>query len=38
MVRHASLFSQLIALFSRVEFHRIVVKHKAERFSKGFRF
>ena len=36
MVRHASLFSQLIALFSRIEFHRVVVKHKAERYSKGF--
>jgi len=36
MVRHASLFSQLIGLFSRIEFHRIVVKHNAERYSKGF--
>jgi hypothetical protein len=36
MIRHASLFSQLLALFSRQEFYRLVVKHGAERYSKGY--
>jgi hypothetical protein len=36
MVRCTSLFSQLIAVFNRQQFYRLVVKHKAERFSKGF--
>jgi hypothetical protein len=36
MVRYASLFSQLLALFSRQEFYRLVVKHGAERYSKGY--
>ena len=36
MVRCASLFSQLVALFSRREFYRLVVKHRAELYSKGF--
>ena len=36
MVKHASLFSQLIALFNRYQFHSLVVQHKAERYSKGF--
>ena len=36
MVSHASLFSQLVALFDRGNFHNLVYKHKAERFSKGF--
>jgi len=36
MVRYASLFSQLLALFSRQEFYRLVVKHRAERYSKGY--
>jgi hypothetical protein len=36
MVRHASLFSQLVALFDRGTFHNLVHKHKTERFSKGF--
>ena len=36
MVRCASLFSQLIAVFNRNEFYRLVIKHKAERYSKGF--
>ena len=36
MVRCASLFSQLVALFSRREFYSLVVKHRAERYSKGF--
>jgi len=36
MVRYASLFSQLIALFSRQKFYELVFKHKSERYSKGF--
>lgn len=36
MVRCASLFSQLFALFSRQEFYRLVVKHRAEHYSKGY--
>jgi len=36
MVRHASLFSQLVALFNRGQFHNLVFRHKAERFVKGF--
>jgi len=36
MVKHASLFSQLIALFNRHQFYSLVVKHKAERYAKGF--
>lgn len=36
MVRCASLFSQLVALFSRVQFYQLVSKHGAERYSKGY--
>lgn len=36
MVRHASLFSQLIALFDRKKFHELVYRHNAERFAKKF--
>jgi hypothetical protein len=36
MIRHASLFSQLVALFNRGQFSRLVFKHKAEQFAKGF--
>lgn len=36
MVRHASLFSQLVALFNRGQFHNLVFVHKAERFAKNF--
>jgi len=36
MVRHASLFSQLVAIFNRNQFHSLVFRHKAERYSKGF--
>ena len=36
MVRHASLFSQLVALFNRQKFYELVFMHKAERYSKGF--
>lgn len=37
MVRHASLFSQLIAFFNRNKFMNLVLKHNTERYSKGFR-
>ena len=36
MVSHASLFSQLVALFDRRNFHNLVHKHKTEQYSKGF--
>lgn len=36
MVRHASLFSQLVALFNRSRFSELVFRHKAERYAKGF--
>jgi hypothetical protein len=36
MVRRASLFSQLVALFSRRQFYGLVIEHGAERYSKGF--
>jgi len=36
MVRHASLFSQLIALFSRKNFYELVYRHQSERFAKKF--
>ena len=36
MVRCASLFSQLVAVFSRAEFCRLVMEHRAERYSKGY--
>jgi len=36
MVRCASLFSQLVALFNRSMFYNLVVKHKAERYCKGY--
>jgi hypothetical protein len=36
MIRHASLFSQLVAVFSRNQFHNLVFQYKAERYSKGF--
>ena len=37
MVRTASIFSQLLDVFPRIEFQRAVKKHKAERYTKGFR-
>jgi len=37
MVRHASLFSQLIAFFDRNKFKKLVMEHQAEKFSKGFQ-
>ncbi len=36
MVRSASIFSQLVALSSRTEFHQVVGKLGTERYSKGF--
>ena len=36
MVRHASLFSQLVALFSRQRFYELVYRHRSERYAKGF--
>ena len=36
MVKHASLFSQLIALFNRNDFSHLVMQHNAERHAKGF--
>jgi hypothetical protein len=36
MVRHASLFSQLITVFNRTKFCELVYRHQAERYSKGF--
>ena len=36
MMRAASLFSQVLGLFDRGIFARLVQKHKAERYSKGF--
>ena len=36
MVRHASLFSQLVALFHRSQFHGLVFRHQAERYAKSF--
>lgn len=36
MVRSASLFSQLIALFRKQQFYKLVIRHKAEHYSKGF--
>ncbi|MDT8379894.1 MAG: IS4 family transposase [Desulfotignum sp.] len=37
MVRHSSLFSQLVGFFHRHKFHSLVEKHKAEKYSKGFK-
>ena len=36
MVRHASLFSQLVALFNRQRFYELVFKHNSERYAKRF--
>lgn len=36
MVRHASLFSQLVAMFHRGAFNNLVYRHQAERYAKGF--
>lgn len=37
MIRQASLFSQLVALFNRNQFSHLVYNHKAERFSAGLK-
>jgi len=34
MVRHASLFSQLVALFHRQRFYELVYRHRAERYAR----
>jgi len=36
MVKHASMFSQLIAMIDRKKFHELVYRHKSERFAKKF--
>ena len=36
MVRVASMFSQILTLFPRLEFHSAVKQHQAERYAKGF--
>jgi hypothetical protein len=36
MVRHASLFSQIIALINRSRFYELVHQQQAERYAKGF--
>ncbi|MDY0310900.1 MAG: DUF4372 domain-containing protein [Desulfobacterales bacterium] len=36
MIRSASLFSQLVAIFDRGRFHKLVAEHRAERHAKGF--
>jgi hypothetical protein len=36
MVRHASLFGQLIALFDKKTFYELVYRHQSERFAKKF--
>ena len=36
MVRHASLFGQLLGLFNPQRFHELVYRLNAERYAKGF--
>jgi hypothetical protein len=36
MVRHSSLFSQLIAVFDRQKFYQLVYRHQSERYAKKF--
>jgi len=36
MVFHVSIFSQIIAVFNRNTFHRLIAKHNAQRYAKGF--
>jgi hypothetical protein len=36
MVKHASLFSQLIGVFNRNQFFHLVYRHQSERYAKGF--
>ena len=37
MIRVSSIFSQMLQLFSRTEFERAVVEHRAERHARGRR-
>ena len=37
MLKVASLFSQILGEISRIDFQKLVIKHGAERHSKGFR-
>jgi hypothetical protein len=36
MIKHASLFSQLIAVFNRNQFFHLAYQHQSERYAKGF--
>jgi hypothetical protein len=36
VIRVSSIFSQMLQLFSRTEFERAVVEHRAERHARGF--
>ena len=36
MSKVSSIFSQVLQLFSRLEFQRAVAEHKAERHARGF--
>ena len=36
MIRVSSIFSQMLQLFSRHEFERVVAEHRAERHARGF--
>jgi hypothetical protein len=36
MVRHTSLFSQLVAVFPRPRFYELVYRHRSERYAKGY--
>lgn len=36
MVKHASLFSQIISIFNRGQFYQLVSKYEAEKHAKGF--
>jgi len=36
MVRHASLFSQLVAVFDRQRFYQLVFRHGSERYAKKY--
>ncbi len=36
MIRCSSLFSQVLSLVDRMDFHKLVLKHDAERHAKGY--
>jgi hypothetical protein len=36
MIRHASLFSQLVALFDRQKFYQLIFRHNSERYAKKY--